>query len=273
MRSPPPAGPVPELRVREDEVLEKLLSGRLAVFLDYDGTLTPIVADPEQAMLPPGTRALLEDLSRDCVVGVISGRDLDDLRGRVGLDSLWYAGSHGFDLAGPNGWREEIGAGREAVPLLDAAELELRDALAAIAGAAVERKRFSIAVHYRNAAPRDAASVEAAVDAALSGRSGLRKAFGKKVFELRPSADWDKGRALLRLLERMNLEGPDCVVLFAGDDVTDEDAFRVLRERRLGVGVLIGEGGHPDSWASARLEDPDDLSRFLKRLRRRLRAA
>lgn len=260
----------PDLWPREEEVLGRLLSARLAVFLDYDGTLTPIVARHDEAFLDPEVRGLLDALSRRCVVAVISGRDLDDVRARVGLDALWYAGSHGFDMAGPGGWREQAVAGREAAPQLDAAEGALRAAVVAIPGAAIERKRFSIAVHWRNTPPEHAAAVEAAVDAALAGRAGLRRGAGKKVFELLPAADWNKGRALLRLLQRLDLERPDAAVLFAGDDLTDEDAFRVVRRLERGVGVLVREGPGAPSHATVRLRDPDDLARFLERLMRRL---
>ncbi len=252
--------------------MQRLTSGRLGLFLDYDGTLTPIVPNPADAKLAPETRALLDALSGQCVVGVISGRDLEDVRARVGLELVWYGGSHGFDLAGPGGWRQEVELGKEALPLLDAAEAELRDAAAEIPGVAVERKRFSIAVHHRNADPSAAPEVEAAVDAALTGRR-LRKGLGKMVFELRPAAEWDKGWALLRFLEALDLEGPGATAVFAGDDVTDEDAFRVLRERGLGFGLLVGPADGPDSWAEARLEDPAALALFLARLLRRLEAA
>ena len=88
------------------DVRERLaVTPRIGVFLDYDGTLTPIVARPELALPTPATRSVLADLAEVCVVGIISGRDLDDVRGIVGSDGLWYAGSHGFDVYAPDGSR------------------------------------------------------------------------------------------------------------------------------------------------------------------------
>src|SRR5437667_63887 len=121
-------------------------SGRAAVFLDYDGTLTPIVSQPEDAWLSDSMRqTLLELAARAPVVAILSGRDLDDVRRRVNIDAIVYAGSHGFDIAGPHGLRRQMAT--EFLPTLDMAEKELHEALDGISGARVERKRFSIAAH------------------------------------------------------------------------------------------------------------------------------
>jgi alpha,alpha-trehalase len=88
--------------------LQRRLAGRqVAIFCDYDGTLAPIVGSPELARLDPATRAVLERLADQCVVAIISGRDLTDVMTMVATDKLWYAGSHGFDLSGPGGMRDE----------------------------------------------------------------------------------------------------------------------------------------------------------------------
>src|SRR5215470_12584784 len=97
---------------------------RLAVFLDYDGTLTPIVSHPEDAWLSESMRQTLRSLAGRVPVAILSGRDLDDVRGRVLVDGIVYAGSHGFDIAGAGGFRKELGAAHLTV--LDAAETELR---------------------------------------------------------------------------------------------------------------------------------------------------
>src|SRR5262245_35030442 len=123
-------------------------SGRLPVFLDYDGTLTPIVSRPQDAWLSDSMRETLRELACCVPVAILSGRDLDDVRGRVHVDGIVYAGSHGFDIAGAGGLRRELGAAY--LPVLDAAETELREALDEIPGAQLERKHFSVAAHYRN---------------------------------------------------------------------------------------------------------------------------
>src|SRR5262245_65261350 len=115
---------------------------RLAVFLDYDGTLTPIVSRPEDAWLPDAMRQTLRSLAARLPVAILSGRDLDDVRGRVHVDGIVYAGSHGFDIAGAGGLRRELGPAY--LPVLDAAETDLRGMLDEIPGAQVERTHLSV---------------------------------------------------------------------------------------------------------------------------------
>src|SRR5215813_452084 len=197
---------------------------RLTVFLDYDGTLTPIVGHPQDAWLSESMREALRSLAARAPVAILSGRDLDDVRGRVLVDGIVYAGSHGFDIAGAGGLRGEFGAAY--LPVLDAAETELREALDEIPGAQLERKHFSVAAHYRNVNESDAIRVAEGVDAVAARHRELRKIDGKKVYELLPDIDWHKGKAVLWLLETLELESRPRGIrpIFIGDDRTDEDA-------------------------------------------------
>ncbi len=234
---------------------------RTAIFTDYDGTLTPIVSQPEAATLSAGMKRTLAGLARSCTVAVISGRDLDDVRGMIGLDELIYAGSHGFEIAGPAGMHIAREEGTRFLPLLDEAERELSGALAAITGVRLERKKFAVAVHYRNADPGAAATVAAAADRALQNRESLRKRSGKKIFEVQPAVDWHKGKAVTWMLERLGLDEPDVLPFYLGDDTTDEDAFRALRDR--GVTVVVAAGDRPTD-ARYRLRDPGEVREFLE---------
>jgi alpha,alpha-trehalase len=238
-------------------------SGRIAVFLDYDGTLTPIVSRPEDAWLSESMRQALRELAAHMTVAILSGRDLDDVRRRVDLDGIVYAGSHGFDIAGP-GLRREFGA--EFLPELDVAEKELREALGEISGAQLERKRFSVAAHYRNVNENDVPDVTRAVETVAARHRELRRIDGNKVYELLPDIDWDKGKAVLWLLETLDLK---VLPIFIGDDRTDEDAFRALEKR--GVGILISEQPQVTA-ASYRLNNPEEVERFLRELIARLPA-
>ncbi|MDW7710378.1 MAG: trehalose-phosphatase [Deferrisomatales bacterium] len=235
----------------------------IAAFLDYDGTLTPIVEDPAAAVLDDRTREVVRRLAGLCTVAVVSGRDLPDVRRLVGLDDLIYAGSHGFDLHGPGDRRLENSVGDPFLPALDEAEGRVRDELEGVAGVRVERKKYAIAVHFRGADPGREPEVEEAVDRVLGEQPKLRKGTGKKIFELRPDVDWDKGRAVGWLLERLGLDRPGVVPLYLGDDVTDEDAFRALRGR--GVGIVVRDGPR-STWARYGLEDPGEVRRFLEEL-------
>jgi len=252
--------PIPSALARIAEITARARGKRLAVFLDYDGTLTPIVDRPEDAVMGEPMRATVMRLAAHCMVAVVSGRDLADVRNRVGLADLVYAGSHGFDIAGPGGLEQVLPRVRESMPALDAAEHSLHGALGGIDGALVERKRFTIAVHYRLVRETEVPAVEHAVDAALAGHPGLRKRHGKKVFELQPDVAWDKGAAVRWLLGALDLEGRDVLPIYVGDDLTDEDAFRALAGR--GVGIAVQEAPQP-TVAAYTLRDPGEVRALL----------
>jgi trehalose-phosphatase len=236
-------------------------SDQLAVFLDYDGTLTAIVSDPKEALLCDSMRQTLQALVMRASVAVLSGRDLDDVRNRVAIEAIAYAGSHGFDIAGPRGLRRQEAT--KFLPELDAAEKELRKKLAGIAGALIERKRFSIAAHYRKVNENDFPKLERAVSEVAARHRELRRMEGKKVYELLPHTDWDKGKAVLWLLERLGLERAGARPIYIGDDRTDEDAFRALQQR--GVGIVVSEGPRSTA-ANYSLKDPTEVERFLREL-------
>lgn len=248
----------------EDILRSRLCAPRLAVFLDYDGTLTPIVPRPEDAVLSGETREAMRALARHASVAVISGRDLRDVRERVGLPDLVYAGSHGFDISGPD-LRKEAERAADFLPALDAAEAELTEALGALEGVQVERKKFSIAVHYRRADAEAAEQAQAAARRA-GAREGLRASPGRKIVEVQPDIDWDKGRAVLWLMETLGLDGEDVAALYVGDDVTDEDAFRALARRPRALGVAVRGGEDRGTWAAAALADTEETARLLRRL-------
>lgn len=234
---------------------------RLAVFLDYDGTLTPIVERPEDAVLPEATREVVARLAGLCPVAVVSGRDLEDVRRMVGVDSIHYAGSHGFDIAGP---RVVSSRGDEFLPDLDRAQRELEEDLEDVQGARVERKRFAVAVHFRQVAEDRVGEVREIVEAAGARHEGrLRTSSGKKILELRPAVDWHKGRALTWLVEELGLDVLTARPIYLGDDTTDEDAFREVRGR--GVGIVVEQARRPTA-ATYRLRDPDEVRRFLARV-------
>lgn len=192
-----------------DDIRRLLTAKRPFVALDYDGTLTPIVERPELVILSDEMRSAVTALANQCTVAVISGRDLSDVKGLVGIDNLFYAGSHGFDISGPAGRRIDSQQGEEFLPALDLAEKSLQALLGDTPGAQIERKKFSIAVHYRRVEKSRVQVVEEAVDQVLAEHTGLRKGTGKKVFELQPEIDWHKGKALCWLMDALDLDRPD----------------------------------------------------------------
>ncbi|MYD69490.1 MAG: trehalose-phosphatase [Acidobacteria bacterium] len=238
--------------------LARLTRGRVGVFLDYDGTLTPIVDRPEQATLAAGTRDRLTRLAERCPVTIVTGRDVAVMRGFVQLEQLGYAGCHGMDIDGPTGSGLRYEAAAALLPEVDSAERALRGALDGIDGVLVERKRYSVSTHYRLAAASDVARVDAAVCSVARAHSALRREGGKKVFELRPDIDWDKGRAVEWLIEALEID-PSSVV-YIGDDETDEDVFRRLGGR--GVSIVVAPADRPTA-ACYRVRDPGEVIRVL----------
>jgi trehalose-phosphatase len=233
---------------------------RLAFFLDYDGTLTPIVEHPEDAVLDAATREAVRKLAEHHAVAVVSGRDLADVRARVGIAGLQYAGCHGFEIAGPRGNRVH-GAAAAAAPQLAAAADQVARDTQGLPGVQLERKRFTLAVHYRRAREADVPAVRSAVERAQARHPALRATSGKMVLELQPDVDWDKGRAVMWLIETLSLQ--DALPVYIGDDVTDEDAFRALAGR--GLGIVVQETPRPSA-AQYMLRDPGEVRALLSGL-------
>jgi alpha,alpha-trehalase len=246
-----------------DDIGRALSSVTPAVFLDYDGTLTPIVDRPELALLSAEMREVLKTLAGLCPTAIISGRDLVDVRQMVGLDELYYAGSHGFDIAVPQHTQIEYQEGKAFLPDLTQAAAQLDEALGSIPGCLVERKRFAIAVHYRLVAEQHLDTVSAAVSRIAAQHPRLKHSGGKKIYELRPNLNWDKGKALAWLLKALDLDTLAVLPFYLGDDETDEDAFAAVHER--GIGILVAAQPQ-SSRARYRLADTDEVKSFLKAL-------
>lgn len=253
-------------------LLRRLAGREPAVFLDYDGVLTPIVPRPEDAVLSPGMRDTVRALALRLPVCVVSGRDRTVLQQLLGLGELVVAGSHGFDIWCPQRGTidHEAASGYENL-VADVTE-RLRAEVCSIQGAVVEPKRASVAVHYRSAGPADRSRVLAAVDSLLAERRDeLKLTPGKMVAEIQPAIDWNKGRAVMHLLSTLGLDGADRVPLYLGDDVTDEDAFDALTGH--GVGIIVGSADDPEvagraTSADLALRSPAEVETFLTGLAR-----
>lgn len=245
------------------QIIRQVKGHTPVVFLDYDGTLTPIVERPEDAVLSDDMRCVISELAKYGTVGIISGRDLQDVRSKVRLEQILFAGSHGFDVHGPGGEKFTLQKGKKFLPELDTAEEKLKQQLASIENCQVERKKFSIAVHFRRVEKKKINQVETVVDRVHSQHKNLRKNKGKKVLELQPDIDWDKGKALLWLMKELGVDLSSTMPFYIGDDVTDEDAFQVLEAR--GISILVSQRTQK-SYAKYILEDPDEVKEFLENL-------
>src|SRR5829696_1555154 len=238
-------GDLPHALEDGDELARHLAGRRPAVFLDYDGTLTPIVDRPEDALISESMRGAVRGLAGRCPVCVVSGRDRRVVQELMGIDDLIVAGSHGFDIWSPAGGEIQREEGVGFAYLLDEVNERLHREMDPIEGALIEPKKTSVAAHYRLVSEGERPKIKGIVDAVLAEYPDeLKVTPGKMVYEIQPNVEWDKGRAMLYLLETLELDGDDVVPLYLGDDVTDEDAFETLAER--GVGIFVGSPDDPE---------------------------
>ena len=237
---------------------------------DYDGTLTPIVARPPDARLPSGVRDKLAALTRGTrvSVGIISGRAMADLKSLVALEGLYYAGNHGLEIAGPglNYVSPEAELARATVQDLAG---RLAAALESTAGVIIEDKGLGLSVHYRLVARNEERSVKETfrrVTAPLAEAGKIKITSGKKILEVRPPLDWHKGKAVEAIRREIMsaLKLKQVLTIFLGDDLTDEDAFKVLH-RPGGWSVYIG-GENRESAADYFLDSTAEVEELLDRL-------
>ncbi|NHN42695.1 trehalose-phosphatase [Halorubellus sp. JP-L1] len=248
---------------RIDDHLETVASslgtdGGLFVGLDFDGTLSPIASTPDEPELAAACRDALAALVAHpgVTVGVVSGRALADLKERVGVEGVVYAGNHGLELE-HRGETEVHPAAATHRPHLREVRRELEGRVGDVRGCEVEDKDLTLSVHYRRTPPALVENVRDGVrDVVPEDDPDLRVNEGKAVLEVRPAIDWDKGSAILYLVE--HLEGVRRIV-YVGDDVTDEDAFDVLDDEDVGVHVGPGHG----SAADYRVDSQDEVAPFL----------
>lgn len=242
----------------------RIAAGDVVLLFDFDGTLAPTVADPSRAKLPRATSSALARLARlpRIVLGIVSGRQIAELRLLVGLKSGYYVGSHGLEWGRPGGHRmlRPTPAARRMARLT---ARDLRAALHDVPGILVERKVASVAVHYRNAHSRHARVALAAVRR-VAKQYGRRITVlnGKKVAELLPDRSRSKATAVSALLAHVRQRRRPTLVVYFGDDATDETVFRSLGRRA--VTVLVGKPRR--TYARFSLRSPAEVRRFAERV-------
>ena len=230
----------------------------LVFYLDFDGTLAPIVLEPELARMAPETRTVLEELSKQegILVCVVSGRSLADIKSRVGLSSLVYSGNHGLEIESESlrFVHPEAGCGRAAIEDLNR---RLAGLPLLIPGVQLEPKGLSTTIHFRRADPTARDQIKTIVRSLVpADHPDLMVTEGKMNYEIRPRLDWNKGSAVRWIHERIKDRASLAFVI--GDDRTDEDAFPSLADA---ITIHVGPG---DS-TSARyyLPDQSDLGTLL----------
>jgi len=242
-----------------EEFKERVKGAAISLFFDYDGTLAPIVGRPEDACMSYSMKEALRRLQKRYPLAIISGRSLDDLRARVAIRGVVYAGNHGFEIeSGAFSYRME--EAQEFKGQLPAIEAMLIDCLAPFKGVIIENKGFTLSVHYRLVDTREVTSLVDAVGVALEPlkkEGTIRVTKGKKVIEVRPPVKWGKGRAVTWILERERFV--ETLPVYIGDDETDRDAFRALKGR--GISIVVG---HRWKEVDYFLRDQSEVKALLK---------
>ncbi|GER30517.1 haloacid dehalogenase-like hydrolase superfamily protein [Striga asiatica] len=231
-----------------ETIVDRARDGKLVIFLDYDGTLSPIVDDPDRAFMSDDMRFVLRSVAEHFPTAIISGRSRDKVYKLVGLSELYYAGSHGMDIIFPAKdmvnlenhsncakFTDHKGTevnlfqpASEFIPMIDEVFRKLVEITQDIEGSKVENHKFCVSVHYRNVDENRWPVIAQYVHDILIDYPRLRLTHGRKVLEVRPVIDWDKGRAVEFLLESLGFNNHnDVLPIYIGDDKTDEDAFKV----------------------------------------------
>ena len=251
------------------ELIRRRLKGKnIFLFLDYDGTLTPIASRPEEAVLAWKVKSILHHLAGmpNCKLAIVSGRALSDIKAMVGLEGLYYAGNHGLEIDGPN-IDFKVGDFRKKKEILKNIREDLEKRSFGIKGAFVEDKGLTLSFHYRMVKLHDLERARAVFEDVVrlpKAQGQIRIVEGKMVFEVRPAIDWDKGNVIAWLLDRVEFENNNAPIgpVYIGDDMTDEDAFQYLK----GIGLTVGVGEGRKTRAQYLLKDPSEVFEFLKRL-------
>lgn len=250
--------------------IEKRLKGRyVCLFLDCDGTIAPIADSPDKAEVPGRTKSVLSSLAKaaDTSLAVISGRPLSELKSLIGLSGIIYAGNHGLEVEGigditpwqsPSDYKNDLGSAKEL----------LVKKFSSTRGILIEDKGSSLCVHYRMANVDEKQFISEILETIESyvSKGKFSILYGKKVVEVRPPGGWNKGDVVRMILERARSDhkDKDTAAVYVGDDVTDEDAFRVLSDG--GITVVVGD--RPGSLAKYRAGDTAEVYEFLVALLR-----
>lgn len=231
---------------------------RVFLFFDFDGTLAPIRSRPEQVWLAPGLRRLLHAIGRgNATVAFISGRGLRDVRRRVGISGIWYAGAHGFFLLPPYGRKISLLTSSQRARIIPAFRA-LQSKLRSLPGIQIEHKEATIAVHYRRATSSRKKLAWQVVQEVASASPHLEIMQGKKVWEVLPATRTDKWTAVHAILGAEKWRPREDLLFFFGDDTTDEAVFRRMKGISVAVGKRKGTAAHYF------VRTPEEVARFLK---------
>jgi trehalose 6-phosphate phosphatase len=238
----------------------------ILLMLDYDGTLASVVNDSARAFLDRDIETLLNRLAlrSDIVMAIISGRSLADLKRRIKLNNICYVGCHGLEIEGP-GWGFVHPDLPKVCPCIKRLEKRLHCSLYGITKKnIIENKKYALTVHYRGVSAKGRAIISAVVNREKERvRSALIVEEGRKIYEFKPAINWNKGRAVEKLLQKYRSDKP--YPIYIGDDLTDESAFIFLRGK--GMSILVENSERPQNTAAIiRMSSIKKIKYFLNAL-------
>lgn len=236
----------------------------IVVFLDYDGTLTPIVDRPQDAHLSSVMKESILQLCKNYLTIIISGRELSNLKEKVGVETLFYAGNHGFEFESPKNFNFSYEIGKEYIEDIQSIFKKIYSILKDVKGCIIENKKFTLSIHYRLVHETNYELISSTIDFLLPSYPKLSRHAGKKVIEIRPNIPWNKGIFSINLLKNMKKDNPNVIPIYIGDDLTDEDAFQLFNAN--GITIKVGQGS--STHAHYFLESPNEVRLFLDQLTR-----
>ena len=252
-----------EIKCCFDKIKEKLKSGKkLLLMLDFDGTISPIVPTPELAYLPAETRAYLKKINKFFPVIIISGRSLDVVRKKVGVEDFVYAGSHGLEwLIGEKIKCKKVS--KHIIKDLEKIEEDFKILAFKYPKLIIEKKLFSVALHYRFVSTQKLSNFKKDLKSLLKNVSenhNLKLFWDKKTVDIVPQLNWNKGSVVNLIQKHFKKKfKKEIFSIYIGDSKTDEDAFRVIGEK----GITIRVGKSNKSSAQYYLKNQEQVVKFL----------
>jgi len=241
--------------------IESIRDKNIFLFFDFDGTLVPIQKNPENCYISPDIKNILESIQNKIKIGIISGRDLEDIKRRVLIHGIYYSGSHGLEIE-----RENIKyihpEAKTIKPLIDRIYRRLIEEMRDFRDVFVEKKAFSFTLHYRRVLPEQRNNLKKLFFRILKdfNQEKIKILKGKMVFEVMPAVDWDKGKAVLFIINYFNKK---FFPIFIGDDKTDETVFKAIKNT--GLAVRIGHSKNTE--AIYYLKNQKEIYKFLSTLK------
>jgi len=221
-------------------VTRPLKTPNIFLFLDYDGTLVSIKKRPELALLHASKKKILKDLNEKYFLAIVTGRALKDIKAMVGTQNAAYIGNHGLEIFFQGKHWVHPQARKISITLKNCLKI-LKTRIQSLPGVRIEDKTLTASIHYRAMAANTKFILKALILKEITAAKGLLKSTdGKKVFEIRPNIEWDKGRGIQHLLQWIP-RSANKLKIYVGDDMTDEDAFKIFNQNDMTIRVGSGK--------------------------------